>query len=199
MTPLVTTAQLRHAVEDTLKLWLPWALAEACAANDLPRDHLTVPDDDAWHELHDVEELITAAAKIPAGAVVIPDEEYADTRRHQGRYQIIVGVVTRGVGFDDTVTVNDLYRAAIRMVLVQQPSLGGFAGDTRVRRSNYRPVAGDVARTLLYGRVYADTRVDDITPPAHEAPGEPPDPMQGMPPWTVPTDLELSVDPQERS
>lgn len=167
---IVTTKTVRQAVEATLRAHLPFTLQRVLVDDGQALDALPAPADNAYHELPDEDELSRIDPRTAVIAVVVPDEDYSDpyvgeddTLTQDAVFQLVVAVTSRGSDHDNTVGVNDMYRAAIRVVLSQHGTLGGLARETNVISASYRPL-GDTSRFVLSGLVYAEVEVDCVNP-----------------------------------
>jgi hypothetical protein len=194
---MVTAADVRAALEQTLRSWLPWTLAEVCEHAGRDRDHLAAPADDAYYELHDIDQLDKIAPQTVRVATVVPDVAFVGAGRdQQARWDTIVNLVCKGADHGDTVRRSDLYRAAIRIVLHQHQDLGGLASSTEVTRAGYRPLASS-SRLLLANTVHATVTTDHATP-LHGAPDVPPgDPFEVIPDPPPATEVVITVEPEE--
>lgn len=176
---VITKRTVRKAAEATLKLWLPWTLGQTCLASGLEVDHVAPPAADAYHELHDVEQLHQIDPRNTVLATVVPTVAYERMRRADehgeteldGIFTIVVNVITRGTDHVDTVDRMDLLTAAVVTVLEQHQGLGAhpfrtdadLASVTSVQADEYRAIA-DSSRMLLSGLVTAEAYVARLTP-----------------------------------
>lgn len=195
MGPVISGRDVRIAVENTLKLWLPSTLAHVCRAAGLASDALKPPRDQSYHRMVSAEQLLNASEQLPAIVVATPDDTW--DRDADGVYRsewaTLVSVATRGRNHDETADHNDLYRAAIRLTLAQHGSLGGFAAGVTVLGGSYEPI-GEGDRTIMRGTVEATVVVDsaliDTT-----GPKEPPENPHAEPEEPVIETAHVAVEP----
>lgn len=194
-----TRATIRSAVEAALQAWMPWTLARVCEAAGLElEDFIDPPEDDAYRELHDIDQLMGAQAILPAVAIVVPSARFDGPGRTQNaRWDLVVNIASRGASHEETVLVNDLLCAAVRTVLHQHQSLGGLASALTVDSEEYRPLASS-ARLILSGVIRATVITTGATP-LQGAPAEAPaDPLPAPDPLPDVTSVHVSARPQER-
>mgnify|MGYP000630953868 CR=1 FL=1 len=175
---MVSEVDCRQAISTLLQTWMPWVLAELGRAHPDIAEHLVVPTSDQYRELHDIAELEKTAPNPPLVAIVCPQTEWTRTGDSlAAAWTVAINVMTRGWGHDSTVTVNDLYRRAVIDILHNHSDLDGFARDTMVDRSDYRPVALS-SRFLLSGVVTATVFKSCVVQRHHPlVPPDPPDPV----------------------
>lgn len=126
--PIITGADVQAAAMDTLQLWMPAYVAEL--ERQTGREPRSVPLPKTWK--HTTEKLQRwPEDQVPAVIVVSPGTEGDPLVNGDGTYDVAfvlgVGVI---VAARDQPSANDLvklYAAAIRTLLVQHASLGGFA------------------------------------------------------------------------
>lgn len=190
---------LRRAAQHTLELWLPATLAQVCVDAGLPAGRAVQPA--SWTQAVDVDEITARRLNDPVIAVIAPADSYDGLGRDlRATAQLRIAAVTRGNTFDDTVELNDLYRAAIAAVLHHHQDLSGAATGTEVTGALYRPLTR-ASRTLLIGLVDATVTVGAVVG-RYAGPATPPaDPLDGLEPAAgVPVDsVTVSVRPEEIS
>lgn len=196
MGPVVTGVDVREALQETLVKWLPSTLAHVCRSRGMAADALKPPRVDNYHHMISAARLLELREQMPVIVIAAPEDGWE--RDQDGIYRTewltTVSVATRGRSFNETITFNDLYRAAIRLALAQHASLGGFAAGLTLMGGTQEPV-GDGDRTVLLGTVEASVIVDrtliDIV-----GPKEPPaDPLAEPPPAPVIETVVVDTEP----
>lgn len=159
---VVDGTEVRDAVKDILIAWLPWYLAERCAAHGLARDALKPPV--SWQVLPDLE-----AAKpdqFPAGIVMSPGlagpPRQDDDGKVSASWLVNVLFLVRGQNYDEVARNVGIYAGAVRAAVAQHPSLDGFASGTTWRNESYDLLDGRVGRTLGGATVEFAVDVADV-------------------------------------
>lgn len=177
-----TEGDVRHATEETLRLWLPSYLGEVAAQKDLDRDTLpmirswkAVPTFDQWPE-----------DQLPAAIVVTPGTNNVPERLNREftvDWSVGVAVV---VSAKDEVSTADLigyYAAAVRVLMIQKGSLGGFAEETHwmSERFDEHPIP-EQSRTLRTAMVMFSVTVAGMNQ-RYGGPANPGDPTEDPGSW----------------
>lgn len=148
--PVVTGGDVANAVKTTVQKWQADYLAEVAEQHgrqrgdlELFRSWVTAIDLERWNE----DQTPTCAIVAPA-TVTAPE-------RHSGRYTVAwgvgIGAVVSGQDRDNTYELAGLYIAALRALLIQQRSLGGFAQDGEWAGERYDELSADASRTIMAG------------------------------------------------
>lgn len=134
--PILTEGDVRHAAEDTLKLWMPDYLAEVADQHGLARGAL--PNIRSWETAPVFEQW--PEDQLPSLVVVTPGtNEAAEWHDKQMTVSWTIGAAIV-VSAKDRETTSDLigfYAAAARALMIQKGSLGGFADETHFMAERY--------------------------------------------------------------
>lgn len=179
---IISGADVREAVVDTIKLWQATYLAEIerqtarlPASLPLIRSFTAATEFDHWPE-----------DQLPGAVVVAPGLADQPRRSGDGRLEgtwvVGVAVVTSGQDRTGSITLCELYVAAVRAMLLQHPSLGGFAESTQWVDERYDDLADD-ARTMAAGTLQLLVTVPNILDLKKGPADVPPDD-----PYALPTD-----------
>lgn len=153
---IVTGDDVQNAVQATLAEWLPPVL-------DLYE--LKAP---STHEAPTVDAARLDAAAFPvllvdvAGLVDAPQRDQDGV--YTGRFDCLIDFLLRGDQgtYEETARQAMQYAAAIRTVLIERPTLDGFAQDVTVGEETYTGADPSAARTLAQGEVACVVTVFDI-------------------------------------
>ena len=162
---VVTARDVREAVIANLKDWSPAYVGEVsvqsgrlrCGDGALPafRSYGTATSFSTFPE-----------DQLPACIVVVPGLAETPVRQGDGTYlaewSVGVGVVVSGKDRESTDDLVRLYSAAVRMAMIQKPSMGGFAVGSRWIDENYDELAYDDSRTVAAGIVSLGIEVDAV-------------------------------------
>lgn len=166
--PIVTGKHVRLAVRDTIqrveRTYLDaLATADGRPAGALPsfRSYVSAFDTDKFEE-----------DQIPACVIVAPGLIEEPVRRGSGEYEatwsLAAAAVVSGQDRENTFELVELYAAALRAILVNERSLGGFASGTEWLNERYDELDFDDARTIAAGVVQfvvtVETVIDDLGP-----------------------------------
>jgi hypothetical protein len=193
--PLVTVGDVRRAMESTLQLWLPATLAEVARRQGVePRD-VKVPV--TWLRLGDPDDF--PMDQLPGVLITSPGVTGTPARDENGRWsatwQVFVTVLARETSFERVADLVGLYTAAVRLAVLQNRSLGGFASGCRWVGEDYVPGGRDrkTRRTLGAGLKVFDVDVDDVADDTAGPLLPPDDPYiePGEPPTAVDTELDV--------
>jgi hypothetical protein len=174
---VITARDVREAVITNLKDWSPAYIGEVsvqsgrvrCGDGALPpfRSFGTATSMSTFPE-----------DQLPACVVVVPGLAETPLRQGDGTYlaewSVGIGVVVSGKDRESTDDLVRLYSAAVRMAMIQKPSMGGFALGCRWIDENYDELAYDDSRTIAAGIVSIGVKVDAVVN-AFGGPKEPPE------------------------
>jgi hypothetical protein len=159
--PLVGADEICDAVESTLAAWFPSVAAEIAAGGG---PVLAAPTS---YDMPDAAALRAGNAEIPAVVVSSPGLTAAPARDEEGLYRaswrIVVTAFARGADYRDTARTVRGYALAIRTILLQHPSLGGFASELTWDGEEYAALDSAAARTIGGAFVTFTVTVDDVT------------------------------------
>ncbi len=130
--PIVTGFNVEQAVQATLDMWLPTYLRELERQNEIPPDSLP-----AIRSTVVVNEFAQYQGEpLPCCVVVCPGTEGAPEivadGVHNAWFTVGIAVIVEAVNEAAARQLAQLYAFAIATLLLQQPSLGGFASRTRL-------------------------------------------------------------------
>jgi hypothetical protein len=188
--PFVGPPQVRQAVLATLATWAPFYVAEAIRQTgaELPgfTDFVNEPLDSP-----------TTVEEAPRYIVAVPGTIGGSPpmRKGDGKYiatwDVQIALWLWGADYQETEDHLGYYVTAIRQLMLQQPSLGGFAMSTTWRAERYQEVATTAFRTLGQAIVQFAVQVDGVVD-AFAGPASPPvDPT--APPPAAPAVTSTSV------
>ena len=190
--PIVTGGDVEQWTLDLLHTWLSTYLAETerqhgYTGHDLPRPRgwALGPSFDKWPE-----------DQLP-GVLVSSRGTLDPPRRHgdgmfSARWAIEPGVVCTARTQNEAHALAALYGAAVRLLLIQRPSLGGHAAGVAWLGESYDDLGYDDTRSLYAVKELFAVQVDEVAysdagPASPEAPLTPDDTA----PW--PADKEVST------
>jgi hypothetical protein len=191
---VIDVGTIERAFVATLKAWLPSHLARQEAR--LGMETATLPFPRSWPTVSDFD--IEVEEQLPAVIVISPGSDANPTRDQTGAYRMTwrfeVAIAIAGRDEYEARNLAGVYLAAIRSALVQNPTLGGVAENTR-------PVGPDdhaVGQTergsqrAIYGTSFAVDVRDVVTDTA--GPVEPPDdPYHPGEPAASPLEADIEV------
>lgn len=160
---IVTGRDVENAVEATLTLWLPTYLAEM--ERRTGRDPGSLPTIGYWTKAN----RFPAADRLqlPAGVIVSPgisDRPEADGGGVLSAWWRAGIAVVVGTGEPETTDeLAKLYGAAVRTLLLQRGSLGGFANDLDLVAESYDDVPSDYLQVGAVVELQCDVLVHAIT------------------------------------
>lgn len=190
--PILTEGDVRHATQDTLKLWMPDYLAEVAAQHGLARAAL--PNIRSWEAAPVFEEW--PEDQLPSLVVVTPGtNEAAEWHSKEMTVAWTVGAAIV-VSAKDRETTSDLigyYAAAARALMIQKGSLGGFAIETHFMAERYddHPLPSQ-ERTLRTAVVSFSVTVPNMNK-RYGGPSEPGDPTVDPGEWPIVATVDETV------
>lgn len=191
--PFVGPAQVRQAVLATLKLWAPFYVGEAVRQTGaaLPgfTDFVNEPLDSP-----------TTVVEAPRYVVAVPGTVGPPKRKGDGSYlatwDVQIALWLWGADYQETQDHLSFYVTALRQLLLQQPSLGGFAMSTTWRAEKYVEVSATAFRTLGQATLQFAVMVDGVVD-AFAGPAVPPlDPTAAPVAPTPVTSTLITVKPE---
>lgn len=197
--PIITRQDVEHAALNTLKPWFDTYLAEVERQKGLivrqlprPRSYMRRNEFDKWPE-----------EQLPSIIVISPGIVGRPTASGSGMFTadwgLGVAVIAEGRDNDNTRDLVGYYTAAIRALILQRPSLNGFAKGVVWEDERYDDISDfDAGRTMASGQVVFQVEVEDVvsTRAGPVTPDTPPvDPPPVSPDWpiadTVTADVQI--------
>lgn len=152
--PIVTGKNVRSAFKAHLQAWMPSYLAEVSRNDDRAGDAL--PLFRSYVSRLDMPDGRYVEDQMPSCVIVAPglvEEPIKKSGMYIARWGVSVGAVISGQNFENTFDLTELYAAAVRAAVVQNPSLGGFATATDWLSERYDEIPNAMERTLGAGSV----------------------------------------------
>lgn len=147
---IVTAYDVSQAMENTIRMWAPDYLAEIAARNGFARDELQVFR--SYVRMLDLDKF--SEDQTPACVIICPGLASPPVRRsttYDTEWSVGVGAVVRGVSRDNTYLLTAVYAAAIRALVLHNPSLGGFAESITWESERVDPLTSTDLRTIAAG------------------------------------------------
>lgn len=169
--PIVTGRDVRHAMRDHLKTWLPTYLPEIARGSGRAGSDLQQPR--SWVSALDLPDGKFIENQMPSCVIVAPGLVEEPEKRgglYICRWGVSVGLVVSGQDRENTFDLSELYAAAVRAAVLQHPSLGSFADGVDWIGERYDDIPNDMSRTLAAGTVQFSVEVQGAL-----MPGEGPD------------------------
>lgn len=169
--PIVTGRDVRNAMRDHLKLWLPTYLPEIARASGRSGADLQQPR--SWVSALDLPGGKFIENQMPSCVIVAPGLVEEPMKRgglYICRWGVSVGLVVSGQDRENTFDLSELYAASVRAAVLQHASLSGFATGTDWLGERYDDIPNDMSRTLAAGTVQFSVEVQGAL-----MPGEGPD------------------------
>lgn len=194
--PFIGPAQVRQAVLSTLATWAPFYVNEACRQSGVALAQFT----DFVNEPLDSP---TTVVEAPRYIVAVPQTLGAPHRQGDGTYlctwDVQIALWLWGADYQETEDHLGYYVTAIRQLMLQQPSLGGFALSTTWRAERYLEVNATAFRTLGQAVIQFAVQVDHVVS-AFAGPAVPPTdptaPAAAAPTASGPNTITVTVGPE---
>jgi hypothetical protein len=201
---IVTAHDLEHAVEDTLKEWFPTYLAEVILQAEIT--DLVLPSPRSYE--HRVEMSNFPEDQLPQCIIVSPGMASAPMSEGDGAYRafwkILIGIVNSAKDKESTARNSKLYAAAVRAIVLQHRSLGGFTTGMVWDGESYEDGPVEAERTLAVCTLEFTFEVERVAsefdgpivpggPPMPDPP--PPDELPGTE-WPLVETTEVKVIPE---
>lgn len=189
---IIAPDSVARAAIATLRAWMPYYVAEL----ERQSGH---DSGDPWPPAPRSYTAIAAASvttwpedQLPAVVAICPGlarrPELDGEGLYRATWRLGVGVMVAARDKDSTDRMAGLYGAAARAVIVQHPSLGGFAARSRWMDESLDDVPIDATRTLRAAVVEFEVDVDGVVSAADgptEIPAPAPDPHDEWSPWPL--------------
>jgi len=197
---IVSANQVEEAVRDTLKLWMPVYLQEM--ELQLGRTRKKVPVPRSFMVAGELEQL--RENQLPGILVQSPGLTGVPWHDGEGMYtatwRIISTALVSALDQESTRAVAKLYGAAMRGILVQKPTLGEFAINTKWTSESYNDLpTPDGERNLTLVSIWCEVTVEDVVnkmggPRTYPTP-DPPDPAtQPGSQWPLVEEVDIDVE-----
>jgi len=180
----VTAKDVTDAVQATIQLWSETYLAEMARhdGQDPTTDGGLLPDFASYPDSLDLSRF--PEEQLPACILVVPGTTQIEKRgsgKVSALWKVGIGLAVTGQDKPTTIKLAQLYTTAVRMIILQNPSLGHFANGVTWNREEYTGniIRADDTRTLAIGvldfTVSVDGNVDVDQGPVEPIPNnEPP-------------------------
>jgi len=181
----ITATDVSNAVQSTISYWSETYLAEMARhdGQDPTTELGFLPDFASYPDSLDLSRF--PEEQLPACILVVPGVSLQPEKRGGGKisalWKVAIGVAVTGQDKPTTIKLAQLYTTAVRMIILQHPSLGGFATGVMWNREEFTGniIRADDARTLAVGvldfNVSVDGNVDVNQGPVEPIPNnEPP-------------------------
>lgn len=190
--PVVTGKDVVDAAVATMKKWCPDYLAEIAehsgrARGDLPLFRSYVP----MINLNKFNE-----DQVPTCVVIAPgtiDTPVKRAKQVQVRWGLGVGCVVSGQNDENSYELATLYVAAVRMMLLQQKSLGGFAEGVNWISERYDALPDIDSRSFTAGVIQFGVDVNNVVDPTQGPKQQSPDVTVDPGVWPVVQTEQLTV------
>lgn len=152
--PIVTGKQVRTAMRDHLRTWLPAYLPEIGRGDGRLGDALPQPR--SWVSALDMPDGKFTEDQMPSCVIVAPglaEEPVKKGGLFICRWAVSVGICVSGQDRENTFDLSELYAAAVRAAVLQNSSLGGFSTGTDWLGERYDDIPNEMLRTLAAGTV----------------------------------------------
>ena len=200
---IIDGSQVEDAMMNHLRKWLPVYLQELEYQRFRNRDQ--IPHPRSIQAVKDLEQF--DENQLPA--IIVMSSGLSDTPVHYGdgsysaSWDVNVATVVTASDAESTRKLAKLYGAAVRAVVVQKPSLGGFASGADWLDESYDDLPGvDEERTFAVTSMYFSVSVDSVinrlggprTYPFIEPPDEDTQPGSH---WPLAETVTVEVEPVE--
>ena len=166
--PVVTATDVRNAVQSTIELWIGTylALMSRHDGQDPTTPDGVLPSFLSYPDALDVSRF--AEDQIPACILVVPG--ITDTPKKKGdgtisaNFEVGIGCAVTGQSRALTLKLAQLYTAAVRLIILQNRSLGDFATGVVWTREEYTSsvLRSDDLRTMAIGVLEFVVNVDNV-------------------------------------
>jgi len=158
--PIVTGKQVRRAMHEHIRAWFPSYLAEVARGDG--RDPSAVPVFRSYASMLDMPDGRFLEEQMPGCVIVAPgllETPIKKSGLYIVRWAVNVGAIVSGQNKENTFDLSELYAAALRSAVVQNPGLGGFATATDWLGERYDEIPNAMERTLAAGTVQFSVEV----------------------------------------
>lgn len=195
---IILPQHVKDAVAETIRVWIKTYLAEIERANELApktlppcRSYVTRDDDrlERWPEDAGATVIIMSPGTAATPAIDGEGE-------YRARWAVNVAVVAEARDKESTSDLAGYYAGAIRALLVQQGSLGGFANGITWKGERYGDLPSDGARTLSAAINAFEVEVGDVVTRGGGL-KEPPEEPYEETDWPTVENVEVDLEPTE--
>lgn len=183
--PVVTRTDVESAVKATAQTWLPTYLHFLERKYEIPTGML--PEPQSWNVRPVanlwLEDQLPAVVIVSGGLAREPERDAE--RLYRAPWSVGVMIVVSAATPEDADFVVGIYAAAVRLLLVQNASLGGFASGVLWRDEGYASAKTESARTGQATLLEFTVSVNDVARGGRALPEPPPTPE--VPPGDRPT------------
>lgn len=151
------------AAKATIDLWLPTYLAEIERQRDITPETLETFRE--YPAINDIEKMLED--QLPCCSLFCEGLNSAPVKRGDGAYEgtfnLKAGIIVSSITVEDTRNLMSIYTAAVRAILIQQRSLGGFAIASEFTNEAYDELPVEDTRTLGVGMLEFSITVGDVS------------------------------------
>jgi hypothetical protein len=196
--PIVTGHDVEEAVRDHLKEWSVTYLAEMERLTG--RDPETLPKVRSWTIEPDEPATKWPEDQFPAVVVVSPglvEQPYVEgDGTVYATWTIGLAALTSARTEQATRELAKVYAAHLRAIMLQRPSIGGFASDTHWLDEDYNILPTDTRRSLAAGYLVFNVTAAQVLN-VYGGPTEPPDePYEDPADWPTVDTTEVTAEKQ---
>lgn len=159
---IITGADVETAAEATIKIWQADYLAEVASQSGLTRGVL--PQFRSFPRLLDVSKW--GEDQTPSCVISAPGTLQSPTvmqRKVNVRWALGIGCIVSAKDMPSTLRLAQLYTAAVRALILQHPSLGGFSDGIAFISERYDELDANDSRSIASGVVQFGVDVLGIT------------------------------------
>lgn len=193
--PIITAGAVRQAIQDTIEKWMPDYLSEVGLRNGFDRGELPVFQSYApmivWDKFE--EDQVPSCLIVAPGTLDVPQRRGG---KMNVRWGVGIGCVVSGQDREGTWKLGEIYAAAVRTLLLQHQSLGGFATGINWISERYDQLPSDSARTLGAGSLQFGVDVDGVTDPGQGLMVPTFDPLSDAGDWPEVDTVSFDVTPR---
>jgi hypothetical protein len=169
--PIVTGKAVVDAVVATVQMWGPDYIAEVSERSGRRRDEM--PMFRSFATVYDLnkfdEDQLPSLVCVAPGTIESPIKH---AKQLTARWGVGLAAVVSGQDADNTYELATLYIAAVRVLLLQKPSLGQFADGINWISERYENLPTTMPRTLAAGILQIGVDVNGVADPT-QGPGRP--------------------------
>jgi hypothetical protein len=196
--PVKSPIDLRLAIGATIDLWIETYLALVERAYDLPPRALPLPLSYVYKDDGNLDKR--PEDQLPSIVILSPGTRGKASREGDGMYRapwlVNVAAIVAARDQGETMDLATYYVTAIRLLLIQQGSLGGFALASTWEGERTDELAADSDRTMAAGTNVFTFLVDQVAQKGAGLKTPPTEPYEEAEPITV-KEVDVELQPEE--